>query len=126
MKVSVDGADNLYQFWKTTLTHAINAQLEKAKQPTIINLASQEYFKVLDDKKIQGRIITPIFKDLNKGKYQVLSFFAKKARGLMVRFAARNKINSPNKLKAFDCEGYQYNEALTNGNNWVFTRDKRS
>ncbi len=116
--------NNLYEFWKVKLTRTLNKEL-KANGGPLINLASNEYSKVIDLKKIKAEVITPSFKDHKNGKYQMISFFAKKARGLMCRFMVQNKIENPEELKAFDMEGYYFNNDLSNGNNWVFTRAKQ-
>lgn len=114
---------DLYHFWKAKITSAINRDLRDSGQ-LLINLASQEYFKVIDQTKLKGKVITPVFKDNKDGKYQVISFFAKKARGLMCRFIVTNRLKAAEDLKAFDLDGYHFNNRLTEGNNWVFTRDK--
>lgn len=114
---------DLYHFWQTRITTAINKEV-KASGNLLINLASLEYFKVIDLSKLKGEVITPIFKDDKNGRYQVIPFFAKKLRGLMCRFIVTNRISNPEDIKAFDLEGYHYNNRLTKGNNWVFTRDR--
>ncbi|PTN09722.1 peroxide stress protein YaaA [Mangrovibacterium marinum] len=121
-KMAVDGQKDLYQFWKPTLTNELNKQLAAAGG-VLINLASAEYFKAIDTKKLKGTIITPEFKDNKEGKYKIISFYAKKARGLMCRFIIENKITEPENLKAFDLGGYYFNNDLSSGNKWVFTRD---
>jgi cytoplasmic iron level regulating protein YaaA (DUF328/UPF0246 family) len=121
-KLAVDDSKDLYQFWQTTVTEELNKQV-KATGGGLINLASAEYFKAIDLKKFEGTIITPEFKDNKDGKYKIISFYAKKARGLMCRFIVENKITDPENLKAFDLDGYYYNNDLSKGNNWVFTRD---
>jgi len=116
---------DLYQFWQEKITQAINNDLgTKSGGGILINLASQEYFKVIDTKKINGEIITPVFKDSKEGKYKIISFYAKKARGMMCRFMVRNNLSNPEDLKAFDLEGYYFSNRLSKGNTWVFTRDK--
>lgn len=103
--------DNLYQFWGDQVTTLLNRWIEEHNISTIVNLASNEYFRVLDSKKLICPIITPIFKDLNKkGEYRVISFYAKKARGMMVRFAAVNQLQAVDELKNFNYEGYQYHK----------------
>ncbi len=114
--------DNLYQFWGDKLTKAINKDLEE--NPVLINLASNEYSKVLNLKSMDAEIITPVFKDMKNGTYKLISFYAKKARGLMSRFIITNKITDPQRIKEFDLAGYQFNQSLTRGNDWVFTRDE--
>lgn len=121
-KWGVDGYDNLYGFWQEKVTKAINDDLKKTGGP-LINLASNEYFKVVDSKKIKAEIISPAFKDLKDGQYKMISFYAKKARGLMSRFIVQNKLSDPEDLKAFDLDDYYFNNELSKGKNWVFTRD---
>jgi len=114
---------DLYHFWKGKITAAINQEFKNSGDP-LINLASQEYFKAIDPERIKGEVITPVFKDYKDGQYKVISFFAKKARGLMCRFIVTNNLSDPENLKAFDLEGYHFNNHLTKGSNWVFTRDR--
>ncbi len=121
-KFGVEGNDNLYGFWQEKVTKAINKDLKEVGGP-VINLASNEYFKAVDSKKIKADIISPAFKDLKDGQYKMISFYAKKARGLMSRFVVQNKLTDPEDLKAFDLEGYYFNNELSKGKNWVFTRD---
>ena len=120
--VSVARKKNLYDFWKAKITAKLNQELEQTDQKLLINLASNEYFSAIDTKKLKARIITPSFKENKNGKYQMVSFFAKRARGLMSRFIIQNNISDPEELKAFDCEGYYFNNQLSGVNDWVFTR----
>jgi len=113
---------NLYDFWKTKITYKLNQELAQNGQQILINLASNEYFSAIDTKKLKARIITPSFKENKDGKYQMVSFFAKRARGLMSRFIVQNNISDPEELKAFDSEGYYFNNQLSGENDWVFTR----
>lgn len=113
---------NLCEFWKTKITTQLNRELEATGQDVLINLASNEYFSAIDTKKLKARIITPAFKEHKNGQYQMVSFYAKKARGLMSRFAIQNGITDAEELKAFDLEGYYFNNQLSQENNWVFTR----
>ncbi len=113
---------NLYEFWGNKLTEAINHEFDK--NSVLINLASNEYSKVLKTKNIEAEIITPIFKDNKNGTYKLISFYAKKARGLMSRFIIENKIKDPDKIKSFSLNGYKFDPALSENNNWVFTRDQ--
>ena len=122
-KLKYQRNNNLYDFWQKKLTKALNDELA-ANGKTLINLASNEYSKAIDMKKVDAEIITPSFKEHKNGKYQMVSFFAKKARGLMCRFMVQNKISNPEELKAFDLEGYYFNNDLSKGNSWVFTRDQ--
>jgi cytoplasmic iron level regulating protein YaaA (DUF328/UPF0246 family) len=113
---------DLYDFWKTKITAKMNEELAQHDQKILINLASNEYFSAVDAKKIKARIITPAFKENKGGKYQMVSFFAKRARGLMSRFIIQNNISDPEEIKAFDAEGYYFNNQLSGENDWVFTR----
>ena len=100
--------------------------LKQAGSDILINLASQEYFKSVNTKKLNARLITPIFKDEKNGKYKIISFYAKRARGLMVRYAAEHGITDPEMLKNFNYEGYSFNEAASNEAEWVFMREEQS
>jgi len=111
---------NLYEFWKETLTKHLNETLQENE--VLMNLASKEYFSAIDAKKIKVPIITPEFKDYKDGKFKMISFFAKKARGLMVRYAIDHQLQNPEDLKNFDYEGYRFDESLSKKNQWVFTR----
>lgn len=113
---------DLYTFWGNRLTEALNQVLEKQKNSILINLASNEYFKALDKKKIKAEIITPVFKEYKDGQYVTVPIFAKKARGLMTDFIIKNKIDKAEKLKTFHREGYEYSEQLSKANEWVFIR----
>ena len=117
---------NLYEFWGDKITDLLNQTLKQADSDVLINLASQEYFKSVNTKKLNARLITPIFKDEKNGKYKIISFYAKRARGLMVRYAAEHSITEPEMLKNFDYEGYSFNEAASNEAEWVFMREKQS
>jgi cytoplasmic iron level regulating protein YaaA (DUF328/UPF0246 family) len=120
--IAIARKKNLYEFWKPKITSKLNAELAETGQKELINLASNEYFSALDTKKLKARIITPTFKEHKDGQYQMVSFFAKKARGLMSRFIIQNQITDPEEIKAFDLEGYFFNNQLSKGDNWVFTR----
>lgn len=120
--ISVSRKKNLYEFWKTKITTKLNQELSETGQKELINLASNEYFSAIDTKNLKARIITPAFKEHKNGQYQMVSFFAKKARGLMSRFIIQNQISDPEEMKAFDLDGYYYNNQLSKGDNWVFTR----
>jgi len=118
------GGKNLYQFWGDKLTSHLNAEFaaQSARRKVLINLASNEYFSSLQPTQLEADIITPVFKDFSSGKYRVLSFFAKKARGEMAAYLIRNRINSVAKLKEFDVEGYQFSEADSTAAKPVFLR----
>ena len=121
-KLENERGSNLYQFWGDIITDKINQALAEQGDNILINLASNEYFKAVKKKQLKGDIITPAFKDWKNGQYKMISFFAKKARGLMARYIIKNKLNQVEQLKEFDLAGYGFNEELTQGNNWVFTR----
>ena len=111
---------NLYVFWKIKLTTAINALLQKDE--LFVNLASNEYFSAVDAKALKAPIITPEFKDYKDGKLKMISFFAKKARGLMVRYIIDTNAQTLEDLKGFNYEGYQFDANLSTQNKLVFTR----
>lgn len=116
--------DDLYQFWGARLTRELNEAASAERQPVLVNLASQEYFDAVDTAAVEARIITPTFKDLKNGRYKFLSFYAKKARGLMARYIIDNRVSTLRALKAFDVAGYYFSESQSRGDNWVFLRDK--
>ena len=112
---------DLYAFWDGIITRELNTLLEKPTD-VLVNLASNEYFKAAQGNNITGRIVTPIFMDNKDGKYKIISFFAKKARGLMAAFIIKNRISDVELIKTFDSDDYSFNSALTEGDRWVFTR----
>lgn len=99
---------NLYEFWGSRLTDHINKELAPQKSKLLINLASNEYFSAIQPKQLEAELVTPIFKDFSNGKYKVISFFAKKARGSMVTYIVNNRLSSAKDLLGFDVDGYQY------------------
>ncbi|WP_026837837.1 peroxide stress protein YaaA [Gillisia sp. JM1] len=112
---------NLYEVWQKKVTDSLNKEMEK--EELFINLASNEYYKAVDSKKLKGKLITPVFKDFSKGKLKIVSFFAKKARGSMVRYIVDKEVASVEELKGFDYDGYKFSEAETkNDTELVFTR----
>jgi cytoplasmic iron level regulating protein YaaA (DUF328/UPF0246 family) len=113
---------NLYQFWGEIITNQLNKLLSASPKSVLINLASNEYFKSVKPKKLEADIITPIFMDQKNDKYKIISFFAKRARGLMSAFIIKNKITDAEQLKTFNVDGYSYNPAMSEGNKWVFCR----
>jgi cytoplasmic iron level regulating protein YaaA (DUF328/UPF0246 family) len=123
-KFSNPHGDNLYQFWGDQITAAINNQLKSLKSATLINLASNEYFKAVNKSLLNADIISPAFKDLKGGKYKIISFYAKKARGTMASWIIRNSIIDAKQLKKFRQDGYRFNADLSTTHNPVFTRDK--
>ena len=113
---------NLYQFWGTQIADVLNQRLAGQKAPILVNLASQEYFKSIDRKALQARVIDCVFEDYKGGQYKVISFAAKRARGLMARYAALHKIATPKKLEGFDLEGYAFAPAVSAPDRLVFRR----
>ncbi len=119
-KLPIGKNKNLYEFWKTTITKDLNSQLEKDE--LFVNLASTEYFDAVDVKKLKVPVITPEFKDYKDGKLKMISFFAKKARGMMVRYIIDTNAETIEDLKGFNYEGYAFDANLSKGNKLVFTR----
>ena len=120
-KLAVNGSENLYKFWSENITNSILDEM--SNEDLLINLASNEYFEAFDKKKFDGRIISPVFKDFKNGKLKIISFYAKKARGMMVRYIVDNEVSSYNELLGFNLGNYSYNEAETSDENFpVFTR----
>lgn len=113
---------NLYTFWGNLVTEALNEVLAAHKSAALINLASEEYFKVVKQKLLNVPVITPVFEDWKGGKYKVISFFAKRARGLMARYAVVKGISQPEKLKQFNFEGYAFDPTASSEHTWVFRR----
>ena len=116
---------NLYHFWGDGIAQHLNKQLATHKTPVVINLASQEYFKAVDRKVLNARVIDCVFEDYKGGKYKVISFFAKRARGLLARYAIEKKIQNPEKLKDFKVEGYAYAASESDDNRLVFRRREK-
>lgn len=119
----------LYEFWGQKITEQVNktlntSSLTKEHEPVLVNLASNEYFKSVQGKLIDAKIITPIFKDEKNGVFKIISFYAKKARGLMVRYAAVNLIENAEELKGFNYEGYSFCEAESTATEWLFLRNE--
>ena len=113
---------SLYEFWGSRLAEYLNDQLESQRSKAVINLASNEYFKAVDKKTLAYPVISPVFKDYKNGKYKVISFFAKKARGYMAAWVIQNRIDSPEKIAEFDVAGYQYAASESSPDKPVFLR----
>lgn len=113
---------DLYAFWGGRVTKALNESLAGQKAGTLVNLASEEYFRVVKPKLLDAAVVTPVFEDWKGGRYKIISFYAKRARGLMARYAAVNGITQAEDLKAFDVEGYTFDSAASTGNTWLFRR----
>ncbi len=120
------GGKNLYEFWGERITQALNQSLltdsTEQGQAVLVNLASDEYFKSVKPASLKARIVTPVFEDWKAGKYKIISFYAKRARGLMCRFAIQNRITEPEGLKAFDVDGYRFAEDASSDLRLVYRR----
>lgn len=121
-KLKNERGKNLYEFWGDKITDRLNAEFQAQNDDVLINLASNEYFKSVNKKKLNARIVTPIFKDWKNGQYKIISFYAKKARGMMSRYIIENQLTNPEELKNFDVAGYAFNPELSKQDDWVFTR----
>ncbi|WP_339804513.1 peroxide stress protein YaaA [uncultured Marinobacter sp.] len=119
-----DRGKDLYAFWGSQITDALNQELA-ADDGVLVNLASNEYFKSVQKKHLNARLITPQFKDWKNGQYKMISFYAKKARGLMCRYAIENRITQADDLKGFDLEGYRFSVEDSTRDNWTFLRDEQ-
>ena len=114
--------DNLYQFWGDRLTQCLNAELATHKEPTLVNLASNEYFKAVKPKLLEGRLLNIAFKEEKNGKARIIAVFAKRARGMMADYIIRNRLQTSEAIKDFDKEGYQYSAQDSDEKQWVFVR----
>ncbi|WP_136255471.1 peroxide stress protein YaaA [Onishia niordana] len=123
-KLANPAGKDLYAYWRDTLTQDLDRAIKASGSPVLVNLASNEYFKAIDTKKLSSRVITPVFKDEKNGQYKIISFYAKKARGLMSAWMIRERLDDPEGLKNFDVAGYRYNAAMSEGNTLVFTREE--
>jgi cytoplasmic iron level regulating protein YaaA (DUF328/UPF0246 family) len=120
--LSIGRMKNLYEFWGQLITVDIKTALVSQNDDILINLASNEYYKSIDKKKLNAQIITPVFKDFKNGQYKMISFFAKKARGMMSRFILQNKLTKIEDLKHFEEDGYFFNDKLSTETSPTFTR----
>lgn len=116
---------DLYSFWGDLITEKLNQALEQQGDNVLVNLASDEYFKSVNTKKLAGKIIKPVFLDEKNGKYKIISFYAKKARGLMSRFIIQNQLTQIDRLVEFNLDGYVFDESLSKGNELVFKRPEQ-
>lgn len=121
-KLKIGVKKNLYEFWGDKIVDELNAAMSDLKTTTLVNLASNEYFKAVNTKKLNAEIITPVFKDFSNGKYKVVMVYAKKARGMMASYIIKNKIENANDLIGFDVDGYCYNAEASTKNEVVFYR----
>ena len=117
---------NLYQFWGRQIADYLNERARADGSPVIVNLASEEYFKSVDRKALQPRVVSCVFEELKAGQYKVISFLAKRARGLMVRYAVQHRLSTVESLQGFDLEGYRYVPAASEPDRLVFRRDERA
>ncbi|ERK12435.1 MAG: peroxide stress protein YaaA [Pantoea sp.] len=125
IKLTNPAAKDLYGFWGDLLTEKLNAALAEQGDDVLINLASDEYFKAIKPKKLAGRLIKPVFLDEKNGKFKVISFYAKKARGLMSRYVIQHRLTKPEQLKKFDVDGYFFAAAESSENELVFKRHEQ-
>ena len=114
--------DNLYHFWGTQIADYLNTRLRTDISPVVINLASQEYFKAVDTRALKARVVECVFEDYKNGQYKIISFFAKRARGLMARYAITRQLVQPEQLRAFDGDGYAWSAAPSTPQRMVFRR----
>jgi len=114
--------ENLYGFWDGQITDAVNTAMESHADKTVINVASNEYFKVIKQKLLNGPVITPVFKEVKSGEARTLGMFAKRARGMMARYIIKTRLDRPDGIKDFKDGGYEYRKDLSNDAQWVFTR----
>ena len=124
-KLNTQHGKNLYEFWGSTITDGLNIQLKKTKSAHLINLASNEYFKAVKPGELNAEIISPAFKEYKNGEYKMIGIFAKKARGMLSRYIIQNQITNTEDLKSFNDEGYKFSKKLTDGNIWVFSRNRK-
>jgi cytoplasmic iron level regulating protein YaaA (DUF328/UPF0246 family) len=113
---------DLYAFWGETVTGALNEALAATGTSALVNLASEEYFRSVKPKLLDVPVIVPVFEDWKNGKYKIISFFAKRARGMMARYAAERGMTDPQKLKKFDVDGYAFDKSVSTEREWVFRR----
>ena len=121
-KLAIDNSKNLYAFWSNLVTKQLNESLMSQPNKLLVNLASNEYSKVVNLKKLDANIVTPVFKENKNGSYKIVTVYAKKARGMMTNFIIKNRINTIDEMKFFYEGGYYYNDKLTEENQIVFTR----
>ena len=121
-KIDIKRSKNLYEYWQDRLTNYFNNLLETDSENTLVNLASNEYAKAISLKKLKGNVITPVFKEHKGNELKTIAIYAKRARGLMTRFAIKNRLEKVEHLKTFAEEGYIFSPEQTKGNTWVFVR----
>ncbi|MDD9176234.1 peroxide stress protein YaaA [Aliivibrio finisterrensis] len=124
-KLANGRGSNLYQFWGNKITEQLNQVLKAQGDDVLVNLASNEYFKAVKPKALAAKVITPVFKDCKNGQYKIISFYAKKARGLMARFIIENRVKSKEELKEFSVAGYYFVDAESTESEFVFKREEQ-
>jgi cytoplasmic iron level regulating protein YaaA (DUF328/UPF0246 family) len=113
---------DLYAYWRDKITSYFIEELKTHGNKTLVNLASNEYSTAFNRKQLEGRIVTPVFRDYSRGSYKIVMVYAKRARGMMARFIAENRIDDPEKMKEFNEDGYEFSEAMSSENDFVFLR----
>lgn len=121
-KLSNSRGKDLYAFWGERVLKAINERIAAMPRPVVVNLASEEYFKAAVGKKIKGKLIQPVFEDWKGGRYKIIAFYAKRARGAMARYAIMNRLSEPEGLQGFDSDGYAFAPEASDDQKWVFRR----
>jgi cytoplasmic iron level regulating protein YaaA (DUF328/UPF0246 family) len=124
MKTKLKNArgEDLYQFWGDQITGFLNKELKKQQEPVLINLASNEYFKSVKPKLLEGRLLTINFKETKNNKTRVVAIFAKRARGMMADYIIRKRIEKPEDIRKFRLGGYKYNSEMSDDRQWTFER----
>jgi len=125
LRLDNERGNNLYQFWGSLVTEILNQSLQSQNDSILVNLASNEYFKAVKKQQLNASVVTPIFKDQKNGQYKVISFYAKKARGIMARYIIEQQLTTCEQLKAFAQEGYYFVESESTETELVFYRDER-
>lgn len=123
-KLQNDAGKDLYAFWQQDITNNLNSQLAQLETDVVVNLASQEYFKAINPKALQAKVVTPVFKDYKNGQYKIISFYAKKARGLMARHIIQNQLTDIKAIREFNLAGYQYSSDDSTADKPVFLRQQ--
>jgi cytoplasmic iron level regulating protein YaaA (DUF328/UPF0246 family) len=113
---------NLYQYWGTKIAQKLNEELATETNPVLVNLASNEYFKAIDQKTLKAKVITPVFKEFKNGKYSIVMMYAKHARGAMARYIIQQNIQDVEALKTYTVDGYSFDVNQSTDVEWVFTR----
>lgn len=124
-RVDTDRGKDLYDFWRTAVTARLNTATAKMTDATVVNLASAEYWGVVDEKALAAPVIQPVFKEVKGGKAQIVSFLAKKARGLMARYIVEQRVTTAEGLKQFDVAGYKFDAKASTAAAWIFSRKSK-